>query len=944
MSTNSTEKEITLPLKEKTSARKPLLLTCLISAGLTALIVLFTYIILGFAPFGDQALIYKDGQQQLVDLLCWFKDVLTGKASISYSFSKYLGGSNFAVFTYYLASPLNLLIVFFPKSQASAFMNILFLLKASLAALFAAYYLGRRFRPDSKTKHGLTVLLAISYAFSQYLIAQSNNIMWLDGAYMLPLMLAGVEKLISDKKSTLFIVSTSLTLIFNWYVGIIDLLFAGLWFLFESARLAITGDPEAVKLSSKEVRSSHPALSAFGFSVLRFAIGCISAILCSAAVLLPTLSMLSGRSYGKSGIGMLTDFSMIGFVPNIISNYSFGFVSVKGGVNLFAGFFVLLGVVLLFIATGKALKEKLLYGGFLLVIVLSFYFQPLVAIFSMLREVESLWYRYSYVGSFALIYLAALFYLSSDRKKLKIWMPPCIAAVFSVIVLLMTKPGSHTTSEIIFSSHLSSILHRSPSIYTDTIISKLLFPILISLILCLVIFARKKKPDLFRISAVLLALAVTFELTLSQMVLSKVYATADAPELENYSDNETALLDKIEDTSFYRIVQTTYHSSHHGLDASYNEPLAYHFRSVSSFVSAPDENSIAFLDRAGYPGYYDTIPVTVSENLALDSLLSVKYVMLPSGDENNAGLQKIASIDGFKDLYLNPYALPPVFTFKQVKAFESTHDHAPALYLNDLYRYLSNVEKDIFTPSEYTSTRIDNLSGSDTRFPAGIIYRYEIDAASDTCIPYANLITNTTSGAQLYMNSEPLTIYSTDMAPTFIRTHAINGKATLDLVFTGSDAESSEVTEAQIYDLDLTVLEEAVAAVRSNSAEITYSIDDTYSLFDGSCDFALITEEDGTRLFISIPYADGWKISGDSQEYIVDPIDGVFTTFLLSKTTSNIKMTYTVPRLPAGILLSVCGIVLLIVVTFLESDKRKKKVRVTGPCDDSPNDAETDQN
>ena len=49
-------------------------------------------------------------------------------------------------------------------------------------------------------------------------------------------------------------------------------------------------------------------------------------------------------------------------------------------------------------------------------------------------------------------------------------------------------------------------------------------------------------------------------------------------------------------------------------------------------------------------------------------------------------------------------------------------------------------------------------------------------------------------------------------------------------------------------------------------------------------------------------------------------------------------MTYTVPRLPEGILLSACGVVLLIVVIFLESDKRKKKVPVAGPSDDASND------
>ena len=152
-------KDSPLILKKVPAFRRPVFQTCAISALITFLIVLFTYVVLGFAPFSDKALIYKDGQHQLCDLLCWFKDVLNGQSSISYSFSKYLGGSNFAVFSYYMASPLNLLMLFFPKSEAPLFMNILFLLKASLAALFAAYYINRRFHPDNKTKYGITIML-----------------------------------------------------------------------------------------------------------------------------------------------------------------------------------------------------------------------------------------------------------------------------------------------------------------------------------------------------------------------------------------------------------------------------------------------------------------------------------------------------------------------------------------------------------------------------------------------------------------------------------------------------------------------------------------------------------------------------------------------------------------------------------------------------------------
>ena len=95
-----------------------------ISFAVTAIVILVVFAIFGMAPFGPHSLLYRDGEIQMIDLFCWYKDVLSGKSSIDYTFTKSLGGSNFSVFTYYLASPLSLLIVFFNKSQTPLFMNI----------------------------------------------------------------------------------------------------------------------------------------------------------------------------------------------------------------------------------------------------------------------------------------------------------------------------------------------------------------------------------------------------------------------------------------------------------------------------------------------------------------------------------------------------------------------------------------------------------------------------------------------------------------------------------------------------------------------------------------------------------------------------------------------------------------------------------------------------
>ena len=211
----------------------PYLLISGISFLSTVIIVLIVFAIFGMAPFGDHGLLYRDGEIQMVDLFCWYKDVLTGKSSITYTFTKSLGGSNFSVFTYYLASPLSLLVVFFNKSDVPLFINILFILKAAIAALFMGIYLTYRFEPDTKSKYFVSVILSVSYALNPFFITQSSNTMWLDGAYMLPLILMGAEKIARGKKSYLLIITAALAICFNWYSGIIDLMFGCFWFIFE---------------------------------------------------------------------------------------------------------------------------------------------------------------------------------------------------------------------------------------------------------------------------------------------------------------------------------------------------------------------------------------------------------------------------------------------------------------------------------------------------------------------------------------------------------------------------------------------------------------------------------------------------------------------------------------------------------------------------------------
>ena len=877
-----TDTKANIPLKQKTELKKGPVIACFSSWVITALIILLAFVILGIIPFGNDALIYKDGQQQMVDLYCWFKDVLAGKSSIDYTFTKYLGGSNFAVFSYYLSSPLNLLIVFFDKTQVPLFINVLYIVKAAFASLFACFYLYRRFKPGTCIKLAATVILSVSYALGQYMIAQSSNMMWIDGVYMLPLIIAGVEKLVNEKKSTLFIVSTALSLCFNWYTGIINLMFGGIWFLFESLRTV-------------------PSIKNFFVSFFRFCVASASALMISAIILLPSLTLLSGRTYGSSGIGMLLDFSVMGFIPGFITNYGFGFASVKGGVNLFAGSFVLIGIVLLFFSSLKV-RDKLVYGLLLLTVIMSFYWQPLVALFSMLRNVEGFWYRYAYVGIFALVYLASVFYLETDTTRLKLFIPPSVAAVYCVIVVLLSDPQKVSVVDAIFTAKMSELFMTPKDEHLVPLTAKMVFPLVTSVFFCLALGLKRKKSQIFSVSAILLSAVIVLELLLNQTVLGKIYSTADGPDISRYNANETELLKQIDDPSFHRVVQTSYHSLYNGLSASYSEPMAYGFNSVTAFVSAPDENEVYFLDRAGYPQYYDTIPVTMTENLALDSLLSVKYVLLPEGDENSKGLTKKGGISGFKTLYENPFAVPAAFVTGGTGSYESRAKNY-ALYLNDLYRYLSGVEEDIFIPAGKVETATD-----------GKTVTYKITVDKENAVLYANFVLEGGTGATLYMNGERYVPYGEEMSPKLIRVKTVDGSAELKLDF---HKEEGKVADAQIYLLDLDALYDATSAMKNDAAS-------RIDIRDGHCVFEVENGFSGTSLFTSVPYHKGWTVTRNGRKVTADLTGDALMTIPLEDGKNVIEMTYHVPNKTAGIIMMSAGIVLLAGITVFEN--RKKKV------------------
>ena len=197
---------------------------------LSALLYTLTCLVTNIYPFGKTSNLIWDLNLQYMDFFAYLKRVLSGDVNFSYSFSKSLGGSLVATYGYYLASPFNWLVVFFEMENLQLFIYFISMLKIGMAGLTFDIFIRYRF---PKLGNEYEIMLSIAYAFSQYMVGQVSNIMWLDGVYMLPLILLGVYKFVSLNRKSMLYLAVALSVIFNWYTGYMNCLFVPFYFLME---------------------------------------------------------------------------------------------------------------------------------------------------------------------------------------------------------------------------------------------------------------------------------------------------------------------------------------------------------------------------------------------------------------------------------------------------------------------------------------------------------------------------------------------------------------------------------------------------------------------------------------------------------------------------------------------------------------------------------------
>lgn len=255
-------------------------------------------------PFGNNSFLADDLKYQYIDFFAWFRRVLLGEANLRYSFSQGLGMNTWGLYSYYLASPFNLLCVLFPQDKLTFFVFVITALKLGCIHISSAWYVKKRFDLPKPA----AFLLSLSFTFCSWTISNLRNPLWIDCLILLPICAYGCHELIRKRRMIRLVIATALNVIFCWYTAYISILFLCIFVLVEFV--------------------DYVAEAGFSWKLmldraLRFAGAMMLGLLLSAWTFLPTILAMAkgGPVQALSSLFKTNPKSLIrGFIPGMWAN------------------------------------------------------------------------------------------------------------------------------------------------------------------------------------------------------------------------------------------------------------------------------------------------------------------------------------------------------------------------------------------------------------------------------------------------------------------------------------------------------------------------------------------------------------------------------------------------------------------------------------------------
>ncbi len=907
-------------------------------------LMMIVYFITSITPFGSYTLLYSDNYHQYYPFFRQFRDAIRSGSGLQWTWSVGAGIDYLGMISYYLGSPLNLLSVLLPESWTLPYFTLLMPIKLSLASGFFAIMLKKLFGKDDLS----LVLFGSFYALCAWALGYQWNIMWLDSFALLPLVALGTVLLLRDRNFVLYTIALALSVLSNYYIGFFVCLFVFLLFwCYEISRfkdlwrffadlccigaftllaLGMTAVLEIPTLAS--LQTTYSSINQFPDG---FTLNIVSAEAQAAAK--EAWSAYTTAKEAGDATFMLWLKAISSAFPVVFGGMREVAGQIGGGQtptymdglpNLYCGVFPIALGFLFLLSKDVRFRDKLCSVALLTLFVVSFLFRQLDYIWHGFHFTNQIPYRFSFLFSFVVLYMAYRAWLLRDRFSLR---QIILAGVLSVAVLAV---GKHDTTDTLY--WLFNFVFLGVYLMC-MIVSHVQFPKLSHILSATTAEeetdASEVTPDSQaryhrrrQVTSMVLACTMALELVLHTVLFFSGFSIADY-DYPKKEDQAAALFQKLEELDdgsslFYRTEVTHAQTLNDGALNGYN--------GLSTFTSSANVKTTEFMLCLGAAGYNSWNRYCYEESSPVSTLfLNLKYLVERDGEvEGNCYFDPVLTENGMTVLENNAY-LPLGFltqsALSDVEFNTSSHSFA---FQNTLFKAATgldaNVWSDNLTPTVTTTgdiQMIKDVSGY-TKFSTGsnggtMTYTYNITRKGFMCL---DMNFYKMKQFSVWLNGEKLYSESYSLAQ-MLSVGDVKPGDKVEVKITCKPNFSSTSMSLYTAIMNEDVFRQGYEILNRSTLQLTQA-DSTYFSGTINCD------RDGL-LYTSIPQNGNWKAYVDGVETEVTLIGACMVGVPLTKGAHTVEFRYENRALLIGSLISLGSAAVFVVVIVVDHQLRRKK-------------------
>ena len=721
------------------------------------LIMLISCIVNKTYPFGKEILPKYDGYYQYAGFTSYYKNVLLGNESLFYSFKGLLGYNFYATSIYYMFNPTNLLCIFSTSENILEYYTFIILLRIGLSGFTMCKYLKYKFKNQSNLRY---IIFSISYALMAYNVCYFFNYMYFDTVVLFPIVVLGIDKLIYERKNRLYIISLTLSIISNFYIGYMVCIFSLLYFIYNIV---------IYKLDKNIIKD-------FIISSLLSGFMCMIIIIPEANELLKGKALLytsNKTEYFKFNMNFLNIFYK--FLPGSTSNYDLKY----GMVNIYVSLFVIILVIKYFFNKKISKKERITTLIFILFFLFSISFNLLDFAWQLFQK--PIWYpnRYIFTFSFFLITIAMkeitnITYKTNIKENLIIIISFILLTLYSIISLKI-----HNDNLKIISYILGIILILQYTFFLNNRNAKYLL-------------------------VMLFFIEVTTNAIFTLKIMGKTTTMTQYKTNEEINEKAVKHIKEIEnkDNNFYRMELST--------STVHNSPSLLNYNGINHFNSVKNAKTLNFLNKFNYQVTDDTSVEFNNYNPYLTSLLGIKYI---NGSKDEMYYENVYNENPY--MYLNKDALSLGYMiynkeFKESNSsYQNTENLINSMLNTDIKRYKVI---DNFNGEDTEIKEIDNKKYVISKTSIKIEME---DKASNSMflIPSRNI--SFVANYSIFINDEEIKDAVIKQSPIFIN------KGDTYKIIIKSNLSKTELNSLKWYQIDYDKYIETINELKKNEFNIT---------------------------------------------------------------------------------------------------------------------------